>query len=93
MLDYSWKLKKSLSKRISTSAVDEIYEKAKKAGAVGGKILGAGGGGFILFFVDPEKRRNVIEALTPLMHVPFEFENGGTRVIYYKQEEKIRSNL
>ena len=89
LLDYTWQLKKSLSGRISNNALDEIYDKAKNAGALGGKVLGAGGGGFILFFVNPEKRQNVIQALHPLTHVPFNFETGGTRVIYYKYEDRI----
>ena len=87
LLDYTWQLKKTLSSRISNSGLDEIYDKAKKAGALGGKVLGAGGGGFVIFFVSPDKRKNVIQALYPLMNVPFEFEKGGTRVIYYKHEK------
>lgn len=89
LLDYTWQLKKTLSGRISNSGLDEIYDKAKNAGALGGKVLGAGGGGFVLFFVNPDKRQKVIQALHPLMHVPFAFETSGTRVIYYKQEDRI----
>lgn len=89
LLDYTWQLKKSLSGRISNNHLDEIYDRARNAGALGGKVLGAGGGGFVLFFVSPDKRQKVIEALLPLMHVPFKFETGGTRVIYYKQEDRI----
>lgn len=89
LLDYTWQLKKSLSSRISTSELDTIYDKAKNAGALGGKVLGAGGGGFVLFFVRPDNRKKLIKALSPLIHVPFKFETGGTRVIYYKQEDRI----
>ena len=89
LLDYTWQLKKSLSGRISNSALDDIYDRARNAGALGGKVLGAGGGGFVLFFVSPDKRQKLIQALHPLMHVPFKFETGGTRVIYYKQEDRI----
>lgn len=85
LLDHTWQLKKSLSNRISTNTLDEIYDRARNAGAIGGKVLGAGGGGFVLFFVNPNKRQQVINALQKLMHVPFEFETGGTRVIYYRQ--------
>lgn len=89
LLDHTWQLKKSLSNRISNNHIDEIYEKAKKAGAIGGKVLGAGGGGCVLMFVPPYKRSSVINSLSPLMHIPFEFETGGTRVVYYKNEERV----
>lgn len=86
LLDYTWKLKRSLASGISNESLDEIYSVAQKAGAIGGKILGAGGGGFILLFVEPEKQPSVLQALKNLRHVPFDFETGGTRVIYYKDE-------
>ncbi|MBO4401387.1 MAG: kinase [Selenomonadaceae bacterium] len=86
LLDYTWKLKRSLAGGISNDTLDEIYSTAQKAGAIGGKVLGAGGGGFILFFVEPEKQPNILQALKNLRHVPFEFETGGTKVIYYKDE-------
>lgn len=89
LLDYTWQLKKTLSGRISNNELDEIYDRARNAGALGGKVLGAGGGGFVLFFVNPDKRQRVIRALRPLMYVPFKFETGGTRVIYYKYEDAI----
>lgn len=84
LLHKGWALKKSLSSNISNSDIDDIYSKGIKAGAIGGKILGAGGGGFILFFVEPEKHTKVKIALKNLIHVPFEFENEGSQVIYYK---------
>lgn len=88
LLDNSWKMKKSLSNKISNKLIDDIYEKAIGAGALGGKILGAGGGGFILFFVEPEYQMNVREVLNELLEVPFSFEFNGTEIIYYNQGEK-----
>jgi D-glycero-alpha-D-manno-heptose-7-phosphate kinase len=85
LLHESWKLKRSLTNKISSDVIDDIYSRALQYGAIGGKLLGAGGGGFILLFVSPEKKKNLIEKLS-LMHVPFEFENGGSRVIFYKSE-------
>ena len=72
--------------RVSTSDIDVLYEKAQEAGALGGKLLGAGGGGFLLFYVPEEKQPAVAKEMEKLMHVPFEFENGGTRVIHYTPE-------
>lgn len=86
LLDYTWKLKRGINDGISTSGVDILYSKAMKAGALGGKLLGAGGGGFLLFYVDEEKREAVRKAMEELLYVPFEFENQGTRVIYYSPE-------
>ena len=86
LLDYNWQLKRGLNREISTDAVDLIYEKAKKAGATGGKILGAGGGGFILFYVELDKQAAVRYALNDLLYVPFAFEEAGTDVIYYAPE-------
>ena len=84
LLDATWKLKKSLSARISNSHVDEIYEAAIKAGATGGKLLGAGAGGFILLYIEPERRENVREALSALKEVDFNFEPAGSQIIYYQ---------
>lgn len=86
LLDENWKLKKSLGSSISTSNIDEIYEVGKNSGALGGKLLGAGGGGFILFYVHPEDREQLRQALNNLIHVPFKFETGGTRILYYTPE-------
>ncbi|OGO81741.1 MAG: kinase [Clostridiales bacterium GWC2_40_7] len=83
LLHESWKLKRSLTSRISSLYIDYIYDSARDAGAVGGKILGAGGGGFILFFVKPELQDKVKERLNSLLYVPFRFENSGSRIIYY----------
>lgn len=79
----SWMLKRSLTNKITNTVIDEIYETAIKAGALGGKLLGAGGGGCMLFFVNPEDRPKVREALEKLLYVPFRFEDLGSQVIYY----------
>lgn len=87
MLDETWKLKRSLSDVIATSKIDAIYETARSAGALGGKLLGAGGGGFMLFYVRPEERQKVKDALRELLHVPFRFETQGSQVIYSSDED------
>lgn len=83
LLSQTWNLKRELSDKVSNSLIDLIYEKAIKSGAIGGKLLGAGGGGFILFYVRPEKRNNVISALHEYLHVPFEFEFQGSNIVFY----------
>lgn len=87
LLDHTWKLKRGITTRISTNSLDEIYEKAMSAGALGGKLLGAGGGGFFVFYVEPEKRKSVMQALDKLLYIPFRFEGSGTRVIYFDAED------
>ena len=87
LLDYTWKLKREISDGISTDSIDEQYAKAMNAGALGGKLLGAGGGGFLLFYVPLEKQADVKNALKDQMYVPFKFENDGTKVIYYSAED------
>lgn len=86
LLDYTWKLKRGITDKVSTNSIDAVYEKAIKAGAIGGKLLGAGGGGFLLFYVEPERQKRVREELKNLLYVPFEFETAGTRVIHYTPE-------
>lgn len=86
LLDYAWKLKRGITNEISTSSIDRMYERAVGAGAVGGKLLGAGGGGFLLFYAQPDKQPKVKEALDDMLYVPFSFENSGTRVLYYQDE-------
>lgn len=83
LLRDSWFLKRQLSKFVSTPEIDSIFETATNAGAVGGKLLGAGGGGFIILFVVPEKQEQVKKALEELDPVPFRFETQGTKVIYH----------
>lgn len=87
LLDYTWKLKRGISGGISTDSIDEQYAKAMNAGALGGKLLGAGGGGFLLFYVPLEKQSDVKNALKDQMYVPFKFENDGTKIIYYSAED------
>lgn len=87
LLDETWKLKRQTGHVITTEEIDEFYERGKKAGALGGKLLGAGGGGFLIFYVPLEKQEEVRDALKELLYVPFHFENEGTRVLYYAPEE------
>lgn len=87
LLHRSWEAKRSLSDRVSNSRVDQFYERARSAGALGGKLLGAGGGGFLLLFVPFERRSDVLATLKELIHVPFEFEFGGSQIIFADREE------
>jgi D-glycero-alpha-D-manno-heptose-7-phosphate kinase len=84
LLDRAWNSKRSLSNRVSNTKIDDIYQAAIKAGAYGGKLLGAGGGGFILFFVKPQDQTRVKNVLSKLVHVPFSFENSGSKVVVYQ---------
>jgi len=86
LLDLTWQLKRRIGDKISTDSIDELYRKALNAGAMGGKILGAGGGGFLLFYVEKNRQEKVKEVLRDLLYVPFRFENGGTRVVHYTPE-------
>jgi D-glycero-alpha-D-manno-heptose-7-phosphate kinase len=86
LMHESWQMKKGLSDKVSNPYIDTIYKTAMKSGALGGKILGAGGGGFILFFVRPECAHKVRKALDFLLHVPFRFDVLGTQVIYYSEQ-------
>jgi D-glycero-alpha-D-manno-heptose-7-phosphate kinase len=87
LLDESWKLKRGLSSQVSTPAIDEIYEAARSAGALGGKLLGAGGGGFLMFFVRPEDQPRVKERLKKLLLVPIKFETEGSHIILDQPED------
>lgn len=86
LLHESWRLKKCLSNKVSSPFIDDIYSKGMASGALGGKILGAGGGGFILFFVLPEHREQLKQGLSHLLHVPFRFDTLGSQVIYFTEE-------
>lgn len=86
LLDETWRLKRQTGGSVTTGSIDELYQKGINAGALGGKLLGAGGGGFLLFYVRPEKQASVRAALSDLLEVPFDFENHGTRVVYYVPE-------
>lgn len=86
LLDTTWKLKRQTGGAITTNSIDDLYEKGIASGALGGKLLGAGGGGFLVFYVQPEKQKAVREAMKDLLYVPFRFEDGGTQVIHYTPE-------
>ncbi len=89
LLDVTWKLKRQTGSHISTETIDMLYQRGIDAGAIGGKLLGAGGGGFLIFYVQPDKKDHVKEAMKDLMYVPLEFEDGGTRVIHYTAETQF----
>jgi D-glycero-alpha-D-manno-heptose-7-phosphate kinase len=84
LLHEGWQLKRTLSNRISNADIDGIYDQARAAGALGGKLCGAGGGGFLLLFVEPEKHASVRRALSDHLHVPFSFDWLGSRIIFYQ---------
>lgn len=82
LLHEGWMLKRSLSSNVSTPEIDAMYDLARQAGALGGKITGAGGGGFLLLFVDPDRREAVRQALAHLLHVPFDLDHAGSQIIF-----------
>ncbi len=86
LMQETWEYKKMLSSKVSSQAIDGIYDEAIKAGAIGGKILGAGGGGFILFFADPQHHPEIKRKLGHLVHVPFKFEFSGSTVALYQPD-------
>lgn len=83
LLDTTWKLKRGTGAKVSNGSIDDLYNIAIKAGALGGKLLGAGGGGFLLFYCEKEKQESLKVALDKLMIVPFSFESEGSQVLYY----------
>lgn len=87
LLNEAWSVKRSYSSTISNSEVETVYATAQAAGAIGGKLLGAGGGGFMLLFVPPEKQADVANALPGLIHVPFAFEHAGSQIIFFEPEK------
>lgn len=89
LLHESWQIKRTLSDKVSTSMIDDIYNSAMSAGALGGKLLGAGGGGFVLLFVEPDKQENIRRELNTLLEVPFKFEQLGTQVIFYQPDSGV----
>jgi D-glycero-alpha-D-manno-heptose-7-phosphate kinase len=93
LLHESWLLKKDLSSEIAPDFVDDIYTRALQAGAVGGKLLGAGGGGFMLFVVPPEKQINVLQKLHELLYVPIQFDFSGSQIIFYHQDQYTRTAM
>ena len=86
LLNETWALKRQTGSSVSTSGIDALYAQGIAAGALGGKLLGAGGGGFLLFYVPPDRHAFVMRAMGDLMYIPFEFENSGTQVIHYTPE-------
>ncbi len=93
LLHEGWQIKRSLTQKISSASIDEIYEAGMSAGALGGKLLGAGGGGFMLFYVPPEKREALKSKLRRLLCVPFSFSSRGSHVIVYEPEEQYEEAL
>ena len=87
LLHESWKIKRTLTQKITNPALDEIYEAGLSAGALGGKLLGAGGGGFMMFFVPPDRRQALRSRLKKLLCVPFSFSTRGSHVVLYEPEE------
>ena len=90
LLHEAWEIKRDISRGISNPRIDQFYRAARKAGALGGKILGAGGGGFLLFFVPPERQKRVRLALKNLLEIPFEIDRLGSQVIFYDPETDYR---
>jgi D-glycero-alpha-D-manno-heptose-7-phosphate kinase len=86
LLDHAWNLKRGISGKVSSDYIDDFYRKGMDAGAVGGKLLGAGGGGFVLFFAPPDRHSSIINALSDYIYVPVIFENEGTKIIHYSPE-------
>ncbi len=88
LLNYTWQLKKKLSSKISNDEIDNMYDKALKAGAIGGKLLGAGGGGFMVFYVEQKNQQKVLNALNGYLHIPFNFDFDGSKIIVYEPNYK-----
>jgi len=93
MLHEGWTLKRTLTQNITNSSIDEIYEAGRSAGALGGKLLGAGGGGFMLFFVPPERRAALRTRLQKLLCIPFAFASRGSHVVVYEPEQAYDKSL
>jgi D-glycero-alpha-D-manno-heptose-7-phosphate kinase len=93
LLHESWQIKRSLTQKISNARLDEIYTAGLEAGALGGKLLGAGGGGFMLFYVPPERRKALRLRLKNLLCVPFSFSNRGSQVVVYEPEKMYDTSL
>ena len=87
LLHEAWILKRGINSAVSTDIIDHYYNLAKNAGALGGKLLGAGGGGFLLLYATKEKQQSVREKLSDLKEIPFKFENGGAKILYYAAEQ------
>lgn len=86
LMHENWRLKRSLSQKITNPVIDELYEAAMQAGAVGGKLLGAGGGGFVMMIVPPDRQQAVLKRLPKVIHIPFAFENLGSNIIFFREQ-------
>ncbi len=93
ILNENWQLKKSLSSKISEEWIDACYERAIESGATGGKLLGAGGGGFLLLYCDPQHQEKLRQGLSDLREMTFAFDNFGTQVIHYEENSVFRKGL
>lgn len=93
LLHEAWEAKRSLSEKVSNSQVDELYAIARSAGAIGGKLTGAGGGGFLLLFVPPDRQGEVRSRLNKLIHVPFKFEFSGSQIIFHDPEQDYSAEV
>lgn len=89
LLHLTWQLKRQTGNSVTTEKIDSLYKKGLEAGALGGKLLGAGGGGYLLFYVQPEYQENVRTAMSELLYLPFEFESSGTKIIHYSSETSV----
>ena len=85
LLDDAWKVKRSLSSQVTNTVIDQLYASAISAGAIGGKITGAGGGGFLLIFAEPHFHEKIKEKLGKLIHIPFGFEYSGSQIIFFSE--------
>jgi D-glycero-alpha-D-manno-heptose-7-phosphate kinase len=88
LLHEAWQAKRSLSPQVSNSEIDDLYTRARAAGALGGKLTGAGGGGFLLLFVEPDRRADVLAALPGRVQVPFQFDTAGSQIIFYEPQKE-----
>jgi len=90
LLHTTWELKRQTGSKVSTEAIDILYQRGIDAGAIGGKLLGAGGGGFLVFYVEPDKKEAVKREMADLLHIPFAFENSGSQIIHYTPELYVK---
>lgn len=88
LLHEGWLLKRGLTEEVSTPEIDEIYQAGRESGAIGGKLVGAGGGGFMLFFARPENHDHIRNRLKKLLLVPFRFDNSGTQIVFYRPDAR-----
>lgn len=93
LLHEAWMVKRSLTSKITTPLIDQIYEAARNAGALGGKLLGAGGGGFMLIFAKPDLHTKINAALPGLLQVPFQLEGSGSQIVFYQHESPLRRDM